>query len=1029
MAIPNRLAILNDDGTTDASFALTYGLNAAGRAVQVDKDGQIIVGGDFSQIDDDVRNFLAAVAQDGAISTNVANANGIVRALIGQTDGKTLVAGAFTAIGGVNRGSLARVDASLNVEEAYAPTFNGSVIALAQQEDGKTLAGGSFATVSGVARANIARLYNNDAPTTLTVENVDLIQWLRGGASQEVQNVSFEEPIGTPIPGVTTRINGGWQHVPTSSLTGSGTITARAYPTDSHSEGILEDTVAYNVAPEIQVSVDGAILVDAVSTVDYADTQVGSTLSKVFTISNLGLSVLTLNATPATLSSTNADQWDIVAQPSSPINPGESVTFSLNFAPDATGSKVAILTITSDDSDEGTFTIGLTGDAVPGPGGLDATWQPVVNNVTYAAAISRMEQIWLGGAFTSINSLGRGKYARLNLGGVVQSQTGAGAGGGFAGGPVQCVCQLPNGQCLIAGLFNTVNGVTRPLIALLNADGSLDASFNMNAPSASASSYITALILEATGNVIVVGVFSSFGGINPSNRVVRINMTTKTVDTGFVVTTTGMRGGYAQTDGKIVLFGTESPSHIMRFNTDGSIDATFSAAVVGGTGVDMAIPTRAGKVVIAGFYSTIGGAAHVGVNRLEATGAYDATFTQISTFSQAMQMQCDGRVMIGATASGPLAATERLTRALTDGTNDSTFVATARNSVYGLALQEDGKLIVVGQFTLSGSATKYASRVINDANGASSSLSVVSPTQVQWLRTGTAPEAQIVRFAFSQDGGTTWTDIGQGVRVANGWELTGIALPQSGILRGQAYVQCGLYNGSVTIHEDQVPFSGLAVGDLNVEYPVGTTIADNGTLDFAGTLPGQFLDYTITLRNTGSANLTGISASIATSDWSITSAPLATLAPNQTTTATIRFAPSAVGVRPTTQLLIASSVAGAKNPYTILLSGNGVAVPTATTTNSTSPGSGERTFNGSFRANHNTANAYFQYKLASSGVWIDTTPPTVISGFVNVTASKTVTGLTVGQSYNWRAIVYNAVNAGQAPAAPFTGSIGTFTAT
>ena len=1019
MSIPSRVAVLNADGTTDTSFDPGLGLDAVGYTVNALASGKFAVGGDFTQVDFNTRPKLAVLEADGTVDPLFdVTPNGAVRSLIAQTDGKVLFGGNFTSP--TNR--LARLEADFTVETAYNPNVDGPVYALANQEDGKTLAGGDFGTVGGTTRNNLARLYNNEAPTALTIESVSLVQWLRGGASQEVERVSFEEPAGTAIAGDTTRVSGGWQFVPTTPLSGTGTVTVRAYPTDSHSEGVIQDSVSYNVDPEIQVEEGGTILVDAVSTVAYGSLQVGLTLAKVFTIRNIGLDVLTLNATPAALSGANADQWAIVAQPSSPVDPGDSVTFTLNFIPTATGAKVAVLTITSDDADEGTFTINLTGTATPGPGGEDATWQPVLNGIVYGSALDRTNLIWLAGSFTTINGLNRGRYARLNLTGSVQTQTGVGA----TPDTILAVCQLPDGKCYIGGTFTTVNGVARTRLARLNADGSLDTTFNI-----AVNGDVAGFAYQPDGAVLLCGSFSTVGGVARSG-VARLT-STGALDVAFNPSIGSFsRGVTLQSDGKIILYGQISYSiptsttlrrGIVRLEADGSRDTTFDAQLNGS--VFSAVIDADGKIIISGSYTTIAGVSRTGVNRLSALGVHDTTFAENQTLGTSLALQCDGKTVIGAYTAGSLAATERLTRVSTTGVNDATFVATARNNVTGVLIQEDGNIVVTGQFTLAGGSTKFASRVINDTSGASSVLSVVSQTQVQWLRSGTMPDTQVVVFDYSQDGGSTWTRLGQGTRVGGGWDLSSISLPISGTLRAQAFVPCGYANGSLSVLEDQVAFSNLAVGDLNIEYPVGTTLADNATLNFAGTLPGQFLEYTLTLRNTGNAAITSILAT-ANGDWSITSSPASTLAVNQTTTLVLRFSPSAVGQRGTMALVITSSVPGAENPYTVYLTGNGVAVPVATTGTSTSPGVGQRTLNGTFKANHDTATAYFQYKIASATTWIDSLTST-IGGFSNTAVQKTVSGLLGGQTYQFRAIIYNAVNAGQPPASPFVGAIGTFT--
>lgn len=138
----------------------------------------------------------------------------------------------------------------------------------------------------------------------------------------------------------------------------------------------------------------------------------------------------------------------------------------------------------------------------------------------------------------------------------------------------------------------------------------------------------------------------------------------------------------------------------------------------------------------------------------------------------------------------------------------------------------------------------------------------------------------------------------------------------------------------------------------------------------------------------------------------------------------VRFSPplGTTGYRYAT-LNLFSNNPGAKNPYTITLQGAAITAPTATTGTSTSPGS--QTLNGSFKANHDTAVAYFQYKLNSSSTWINSATSS-ISGFSAVAVSKTLSGLTAGQVYDFRAAIYNSVNTS---ADPVFGATVNFTAT
>src|SRR4051794_721875 len=81
-----------------------------------------------------------------------------------QPDGKIVIGGLFTSIGGVTRNHIARLNPDGTLDTAFEPNIDGQVLSLAVQADGKILAGGVFNHVGGQTRNNIARL---DARTAL----------------------------------------------------------------------------------------------------------------------------------------------------------------------------------------------------------------------------------------------------------------------------------------------------------------------------------------------------------------------------------------------------------------------------------------------------------------------------------------------------------------------------------------------------------------------------------------------------------------------------------------------------------------------------------------------------------------------------------------------------------------------------------------------------------------------------------------------------------------------------------------------
>ena len=92
----------------------------------------------------------AAVRGQSALDGFDPNANGAVRVVVVQPDGKILIGGDFTTLspnGGapVTRNHIARLNPDGTLDTAFNPNANGhAVYAIAVQADGKILAGGSF---------------------------------------------------------------------------------------------------------------------------------------------------------------------------------------------------------------------------------------------------------------------------------------------------------------------------------------------------------------------------------------------------------------------------------------------------------------------------------------------------------------------------------------------------------------------------------------------------------------------------------------------------------------------------------------------------------------------------------------------------------------------------------------------------------------------------------------------------------------------------------------------------------------------
>lgn len=229
-------------------------------------DGKLLVGGDFTNIGGVAHSYIARLNSDGSYDSSFnANLNANVFSIALQADGRIIIAGNFTAVGAGARAHLARLNADGSLDATFtADTGNtngiATVFSLMQQADGKLLAAGGFATIAGSTRNFIARLSLPAAAVqSLSLQNGNVI-WQRSGSSPElalpptifysVDNSNFS------LLGTMSRITGGWQlsgiHMPAVGQT----FYLRAYGTLSSgfhngSQGALQTTRQFHVDDRI----------------------------------------------------------------------------------------------------------------------------------------------------------------------------------------------------------------------------------------------------------------------------------------------------------------------------------------------------------------------------------------------------------------------------------------------------------------------------------------------------------------------------------------------------------------------------------------------------------------------------------------------------------------------------------------------------------------------------------------------------------------------------------------------------------
>jgi uncharacterized delta-60 repeat protein len=170
-----------DEVALSSAFGAGEGVNGEVFATAVQSDGKIVIGGRFSAVNGIARNNIARLNADGTLDRSFAEqegVNGQVNALAIQNNGGILVGGTFTQAGRVEMPNLARYLATGEMDKTFGGTggadsgTNGSVYALAVQPDGKIIVGGNFSSVFGKPQRSIARL-NADGTldSSLTTRN------------------------------------------------------------------------------------------------------------------------------------------------------------------------------------------------------------------------------------------------------------------------------------------------------------------------------------------------------------------------------------------------------------------------------------------------------------------------------------------------------------------------------------------------------------------------------------------------------------------------------------------------------------------------------------------------------------------------------------------------------------------------------------------------------------------------------------------------------------------------------------------
>lgn len=308
------------------------------------------------------------------------------------------------------------------------------------------------------------------------------------------------------------------------------------------------------------------------------------------------------------------------------------------------------------------------------------------------------------GNFTTFNGAVRNRIVRLNSDGSIDFSFSTGTG---ADNVIECIALQSDGKILIGGQFVKFNGFNRKYITRLKTDGSVDDSFDS---SAGFNSHVYSLAVQPDGKIIAGGNFSTYKSVT-KNYIVRINPDAS-IDQAFETAGTNniiykillAEDGKILIGGKFTKYNNTTKNGITRINPDATADEQFITGNGANNIVRNILILHDKKIMLAGDFTTYAGVMRNYVAKINEDGTLDSGFNPGKGFGASVtsfQQQSDGKLIVG----GSFAVFNNnvkhyLARIDMDGTLDSAFNPgnAADGTVRNIAVQNDGKLILVGDF-------------------------------------------------------------------------------------------------------------------------------------------------------------------------------------------------------------------------------------------------------------------------------------------------------------------------------------------
>lgn len=774
---PQLLYKVSAAGVVDASYACQFGLvNQSGtsssggtlaiNALWITMSGDVLAGGNFTQVNGVAKNYLAKLSSSGVLdgsyqaqlsytqSSGSFSFSSIpvgVSVIADAGDGKVYIGGVFSAVNGYTQTGVAR----LNTDGALDPWFrvnfsSGSPFSSSQpgisrvvvDTTGRLVLVGSFGGVDGVTKSNVARVDTFgrlDVSFSTNFRDNDYAVLLPDNA------VVFGRKGNLSINGVV--------QPPIGRVLATGVADANFRP-DLRNRRYPD----WIVQRPLQGPVIGSIWIKEINGLDASggvavlgedgavDTAFASNLAINGTV-NAGLVLpdgrILLGGSFTSVAGQSRPRLALVE-----ANGILVTTFNLGTGPDSTVDKLRLL-----------------------PSG----------------------KILVGGSFTNLNGEECRNVALLDLSWLTATQ----------GLIVEEILVARYGTDLLYSDVRTrvsnalVNGAVNLAISTTSMGGD---------PAPGATKYLTVRFRTNRGERTVKI------RDNTTLKLPNIPWDSGLIDRSFRpkhTETLTLADAAEQVDGKIILLGSFSTfagqgiPRLVRLLPDGTLDTTFLPhGQFSSFSPDLVCVALDGRIYLAGSSMMLnGGSSSRQIYRLLANGNYDPSFACPSFLStvEDLQIQPDGSVWCcGSFFSSSAGERKRVARLLTNGNVDTRFDAgdSTSSTINMMALESPDRLWIAGSFTSVQGVTRDGVALINLTSGIAPMAQVV-PTSIA------AEEGKAVRFNLAKVGRAEsyiWRHNGVALAGENGASLT---------VSSAEPVHAGIYTAQVTNTTGSTSSSGL----------------------------------------------------------------------------------------------------------------------------------------------------------------------------------------------------------------------------